>query len=522
MNSNSFAHFQFRGRDYPLCSRLRLDGDSPSSLNWRLLRHNKPSVVELLSAETYRFDFYRAVQILEIIAEKLGNQEPRESLAAQHHFQREPVLFRHHPSPSFPASALHSLLPREAEETHAPILITQFLGLLGPQGALPLPYTELVYERSLRGDKAMQHFLDIFHHRLLSLQYRVRQTHRVGYDHHVPWRSRFARFLFSLIGLGTEGLQKITSIDDQIYLYYTGLLAHQPRSLVGLEAMLSSHFKVPVETDAFVGTWMVLPEEEYSQLGMRLGQNQVLGRGAALGTRAWDQQGCFKLTLGPLDWQAFLNFLPIGWGFTPLKEMTQFFVGQELDFHIHLRLRADQVPACRLGNSRTRSDHGARLGWTTWLHGQPVKDNQEIRLIPRLINNQCSTTTVPLFAYLPQDELDELMERAKTHYYPIHSVVVREGDSGDSLFIINTGSVQITKQKDHQGPSKILTSLYAGDFFGEYSLLTCQPRNATVITTSDAKLLELKRADLLDLFEKYPRIRQTVEDMYQRRREKEK
>jgi type VI secretion system protein ImpH len=169
-------------------------------------------------------------------------------------------------------------------------------------------------------------------------------------------------------------------INDHALLFYAGLLAHQPRSLAALEAMLGDYFQVTVEAVPFIGQWLSLEDSETTRLGVRRGRNQALGHSVVLGNRAWDQQGKFELHLGPLKLQQFLDFLPTGWGFIPLCELTRFFVGAELDYDFRLRLAAADVPACRL-----HGQEGARLGWSSWLKNKPFTRDAEIRLSPRLL-----------------------------------------------------------------------------------------------------------------------------------------
>lgn len=510
----------YRRSRYAVYPLLQLPpGNYPAVLNWRLLRRHKPTVAEQLRAETYRFDFYKAVQILEKLREE--TQADWAFSASGSDISKKPVWFRANSRQAFPASNLDSLQPPEAENTPVPVLTANFMGLVGGLGVLPAPYAELVLERKQKGDTALQSFLDIFHHRLISLLYRVRQTHRVGYDARAPWRGRFAHFLYSFIGLGTEGLQHLTRIDDHVFLYYAGLLVHQPRSIVALESMLRTHFQVPVEGLSFKGGWYRLPEDEYTRLGLG-GSNQVLGQSAALGSRVWDQQGRFEIKLGPLKWKEFINFLPIGWGFLPLYELTRFFVGQELDFDIRLSLRSSEVPGCQL-MAATEHQRGARLGWSAWLQSpdKAALDDKDIILSPRLLHHFSRGVHIPLLAHLPQAELEEFLSKAQVHYFPIHTMVIREGEEGNSLYIINTGSVQVVKP-GLESSQQLLATLREGDFFGEYSLLSGNPRTASVITTSDAKILEISKEDIQQVQEKHPRVGQILRYFYVKRQKSER
>ena len=62
-------------------------------------------------------------------------------------------------------------------------------------------------------------------------------------------------------------------------------------------------------------------------LGAR-GRNRALGLDATAGTRVWDQQGAFEVALGPLTFGQFQDFLPTGWAFHPLCDLTRFYVAK--------------------------------------------------------------------------------------------------------------------------------------------------------------------------------------------------
>jgi small-conductance mechanosensitive channel len=94
---------------------------------------------------------------------------------------------------------------------------------------------------------------------------------------------------------------------------------------------------------------------------------------------------------------------------------------------------------------------------------------------------------IPVFAGLPADALQALAEGARSHEYAAGEAVVREGDAGASMFLVERGCVGISIR----GAGKDVAVTEAGGYFGEMSLLTGAPRTATVIARADCSLVEI-------------------------------
>src|SRR5262249_16332746 len=93
--------------------------------------------------------------------------------------------------------------------------------------------------------------------------------------------------------------------------------------------------------------------------------------------------------------------------------------------------------------------------------------------------------------------------------YPQGGVVVREGESGDSLFLIGAGSAQVTLQGP-DGQPRPLAVLKAGEFFGEVAVLERRPRSATVTARKSCRLLEIKGEEFRSLLAAHADIRSKV------------
>jgi hypothetical protein len=98
---------------------------------------------------------------------------------------------------------------------------------------------------------------------------------------------------------------------------------------------------------------------------------------------------------------------------------------------------------------------------------------------------------VPLFEPLPPTSLEKLARSALPEDVPAGTVVVSEGESGDTFYVVVDGLFDVTS---HGLP---LRTLAPGDFFGEIALLRDAPRTATVSASTDAEVLAIRRVDFL-------------------------
>lgn len=459
-------------------------------------------VDEWLFAEGYRFDFFQAVNLLEMAHSlKVSVGEGTEP-------EKEAVRFKSAVGLDFPASDIVEVNPPEAEGSPADMVVN-FMGLAGNLGPLYHPTTELILERISQKDTAFKDFLDIFNHRLVSLFYRIRKLHRIGLEFRSPGQDRFSDYLYAVLGLGTPGLQARMQVRDRALLYYAGLIGQQPRSMIGLEFILSDYFQVKVKGDQFRGRWYNLEQSQLTNIGAN-GQNQRLGSDAVVvGRRVWNQEATFELLLGPLNFDEFLNFLPIGWGFGPLCDLTRFYVGDEYDFSFRLVLKAVDIPASRLS-----AEDGPRLGWTSWLKTTEwQKDDSQVEINPNSLrfNTQVG---MPLFFGLPPEKVSELVGKMTVRRYEANSIVIRQGEKADSMFAIRSGAVNMLRRESNE-KEILLATLGAGDFFGEMALLTGKVRSATVVTTRESEILELHKKDLDDFIAKYPRLQRALKAFYQ-------
>ena len=112
--------------------------------------------------------------------------------------------------------------------------------------------------------------------------------------------------------------------------------------------------------------------------------------------------------------------------------------------------------------------------------------------------------SVPFFAELPEADLEAISKKVMMEYFPAGHVLFNEGDSGDKMYIIKTGSVEVIRG------SATVATLKEGEFFGEMALVSDLPRTATIKVTGDVELLVLQKEEFRHLLESNPSIASKV------------
>jgi hypothetical protein len=122
----------------------------------------------------------------------------------------------------------------------------------------------------------------------------------------------------------------------------------------------------------------------------------------------------------------------------------------------------------------------------------------------------------PLFSDFRPDELMAVIRGLKLLTFEPGEIVVSEGETGHSLFIVASGRAR-AYLKDRGGKNVQVRELVDGDFFGEIALMTGGPRTATVTALSRCELLELDRATFDSIASTHPRVREVLQEFYVKR-----
>ncbi len=290
----------------------------------------------------------------------------------------EIVRFRSHPSLTFPPSEIVDLkAPPPGQEDRPPEMTVNFIGLTGPLGVLPHPYTELVRERVSYKDTALWSFLDLFNHRFASLFYRAWEKYRFPIAYERQGEDAFTEYLFDLIGMGTPGLRGRMAVKDQALLLYAGLIAQKPHSAEAIASILARLLPGPGgRSSSSRGSGSRSSRRTSRRSAQANSRARADGRGGLLGLRLAVEVPGPDGPAHPAPSSSPSS--PSGRPGSPLTDLVRYLAGLEFDYDVQLVLRKEEVPPCSLDS---KSALPPMLGWTTWVTSEtPRKDADEVVL----------------------------------------------------------------------------------------------------------------------------------------------
>jgi type VI secretion system protein ImpH len=306
------------------------------------------SLLDRLAAEPWRFDWLALMRRLE----REHPDRPRigDSAARAQEF----VHLSQNPYLEFPAATIEAA----GRDEHGRLrVVSRFLGLFGPQGALPLTTTDEALQWLRARDDAFPRFVDIVQSRFLQLFFRAWSDARPIAQNDRPLEDRFRDYVGSGIGLGAAWFKNRDSVHDFVKLEFAGLLGARVKSSSRLRFFLTGLVGSRVEIDEFVGVWLTLDESERS----RLGQAQSgLGTDLMLGKSAFTVSDKFRIRVYARNFDHYEQFLPGGPLADQIADAVYAYVGDEFDWDLELAIPAGEIRAARVGL-------GAKLGWTGWM-----------------------------------------------------------------------------------------------------------------------------------------------------------
>lgn len=137
------------------------------------------------------------------------------------------------------------------------------------------------------------------------------------------------------------------------------------------------------------------------------------------------------------------------------------------------------------------------------------KREESAAILQRLVN-------VELVRSLPPEEMSDVLLCVQPVYYTKGKMIFRQGDDGDALYLIDSGTIDIISNNDGT-ETKPLAQLVSGQSFGEMALLTGEPRTASAVASTNATLLKIDKEHFDELIDRSPRLRRSVEELISQR-----
>lgn len=293
---------------------------------------------------------------------------------------REPARLGQRPRMAFATRDVAGFHPA-AGPTPARVDV-EVLGLIGPEGAMPLHLTRWIMGRlndrwfaSASGDATSDttflDFCNLMQHRMMALYWRAWADTRPEVQiEHGP-AGRVQALIDTLAGVGLPGTRTVGDSDPQTRAKqrHATSLGRQVHSVERLTAYLRDVLGQPVTLVEFVGSWTRIPVALQSRLGRAYAQ---LGTSAVVGGRSFQRQSLAELRIGPLSLSDFKAFLGDTSLLGRLRHGIRHAMGREMEFDLRLVLARDQIPELRLG--------ACQLGRTTWLSPRRHADAADLRL----------------------------------------------------------------------------------------------------------------------------------------------
>ncbi|MDC0711157.1 type VI secretion system baseplate subunit TssG [Stigmatella sp. ncwal1] len=324
---------------------------------------NLVAAAEFLSPVARRLNFFQLVAYLERLTAKavrVGELGP---------VLEEQIRFRHDPSLGFSSGdvsdvSLRQVASQEEDDlARRPLfeVVTTFLGLTGSSSPLPMYVAEEIAQED--PDRPVRReFLDLFHHRLLSLFFRIESRYRVTSELTSSCDDQWSKRILALAGFDTFVHAKTGKLPAWRMLRIAPILASYVRTAEKLEMALQDVLgdalgEARVSVRQFMGRWVDIDAK------MQLGRaNHQLGRNTLLGGKAFDRTGKFQVEIGPLAPQTWRRLMPEGDLYPMAREVVNLCVRDPLEYTFELFLSESVNQTFHLNRNEP-----SRLGRDTWL-----------------------------------------------------------------------------------------------------------------------------------------------------------
>ncbi len=341
-------------------------------------RRSKPTLEERLISHGGRYEFFASVSMLERLtpeAVRIGGEGP---------YSGEKIRFRHVHDLTFSYGEIGSItkatVPQTAEQKldkprERFDVTTAFMGVSGAMTPMPLYLAEELIQDD-EGAQIQREFLDLFHHRLISLVYRIGIKFDFAREHTHDADDLWSRRMLAMAGLDAYENWRLRHLTRRQLLRLAPLLASKVRSartlaLAVQDVAAAALGDALVHVTQFTGDWTPLDPEQRISVGQ---SNSHLGINAVLGVECFHRGSKATIVIGPLR-DNFRRFLSDGDMFPAICELVGMLSPEPIDYELDLVL-VDRPPFL-LGQKE-----GGRVGFDSWLSSRAGQQGQTHLKVP--------------------------------------------------------------------------------------------------------------------------------------------
>lgn len=293
-----------------------------------------------LEADLQRINFYRFCQLLE----KRNPDGPL--LGATSHPADDTVRFAPYPGMGFPASELKAVEYDEHDDSRPPIVRATFMGMYGVDSPLPTAYLDDISQRR-EGHEALQGFLDIFSHRILTQFYRIWRKYSYPATFEPGGSDSISQSLLGLVGLGIPGTAGQIATPVSRFLALLGVLRQPGKTQEGMQALVTL---LAPDTTVKVSPYCLRPVEVSPPLGFYGDNDFLLDGNTPLGDEAMDASSQLLIALITDNLQEAQSWKPDGQLYQDFLVMLRVYLGWRFKARITLTTATRLLAVPTLGD----------------------------------------------------------------------------------------------------------------------------------------------------------------------------
>ncbi|MFJ5158929.1 type VI secretion system baseplate subunit TssG [Pantoea sp. NPDC088449] len=290
-----------------------------------------------LEQELTRLNFYRFCQLIE------HQHKDKPPLGSTNKPENDAVRLLPHPGMGFPAGELKAVEYSDSDDAAPPVVRTTFLGLYGVDSPLPGAYVDDITQRD-EGHEALQGFLDIFNHRILTQFYRIWRKYSYPATFEAGGSDKTSQSLLGLVGLGIPGTGRHIATPVSRFLALLGVMRQPGRTEEGIRALVRL---LAPGTSVRVQPHCLRPVRVNHPLECEF----VLDGNAPLGDEAMDANSQLLIELQTSCADEARRWLPDGQLYQDFLALLRVYLGWRYRARIRLRLDTHLLAAPALGET---------------------------------------------------------------------------------------------------------------------------------------------------------------------------